>query len=250
MSTFDMSRPVGERSLDGVGPSPSPREDNDREGATAPAFDGFPQRVARCWQEPGSVSTSDVPIARLILVAHAATAATRGAAFPRFDDRSDPADLALAARMVLPESAETLASPHEAAGQTAKALGHAIRVEPALRDLDAGRWAGAPLATIVRAELADWIADPSFDRHGGETIMAFFARVRTFLADRHGSSGTTIAVTHGSVLRAALLATLDAPAHAFWQLDAPPLCTLTLSSDRRRWRLRSLETIPAKANDG
>lgn len=35
--------------------------------------------------------------------------------------------------------------------------------------------------------------------------------------------GHTVAVTHASVIRAVVLAVLDAPFPAFWRIDVPPL---------------------------
>lgn len=168
--------------------------------------------------------------------------ATRQASFATGNET--PTDAALAAadeiRADLPAAGEALTSPALPARRTAEALGLAATPEAALRDLDAGRWTGRLLADIAPHDFAAWLRDPTYAGHGGESIAALVARVEGFLAVRLGS-GSLVAVTHGAVLRAALLAILGAPASAFWRLDAPPLTTLTASSDGRRWALRSLK---------
>lgn len=190
-----------------------------------------------------------MPAARLILVVHAATPATRKGTFPRSCDQPEAADLAAASRLALPAAAATLTAPSLAAELTAQALGLAVHGEAALRDLDAGLWAGTSPATITPADLAAWTSDPNFDGHGGESLSTMALRVGAFLDDRLKSKGTTIAVTHGAIARAAVLATLRAPPSAFWCVEAPPLAVVTLSSDGRRWTLRSLDTRPIKPSD-
>ncbi len=118
-------------------------------------------------------------------------------------------------------------------------LGLAASCDPALRDLDAGRWSGKALTEIAPHDLAVWLTDPDYAGHGGESVAALLARIEPFLAARL-TAGNVVAVTHAAVLRAALVAVLDAPPSAFWRIDAAPLTTLTLSSDGRRWALRGL----------
>lgn len=195
-----------------------------------------------------------MPSARLILITHAATAATRRAAFATGDEAAEPASLAAAAasRPCLPADGVALVAPALAARDTAAALGFAATLDPELRDLDAGRWAGQRLAAIPADDLAAWLGDPAFHGHGGESLAALLDRVGCFLAARLAGSGTTVAVSHAAVLRAALVTTLGAPASAFWRIDAPPLAALTLGSDGRRWALRGFGPLAAaiKASDG
>ncbi len=93
------------------------------------------------------------------------------------------------------------------------------------------------LAEIAPDDLAAWLTDPHYAGHGGESVAALLARIEAFLAARL-AAGNVVAVTHGAVLRAVLVAVLGAPPSAFWRIDAPPLTMLTLSSDGRRWALR------------
>lgn len=174
-------------------------------------------------------------------MAHAATAATRQASFARGDEPPEAAGLATAAalRCELRTSGKAFTSPALAACRTAEVLGLPASCEPCLRDLDAGRWTGERVAAIPPSDLAAWLVDPDFAGHGGESVAALVSRVGSFLATRLADADL-VAVTHGAVLRAALVAVLGAPASAFWRIEAPPLAILTLSSDARRWRLRSL----------
>lgn len=73
-------------------------------------------------------------------------------------------------------------------------------VDPALAELDFGRWDGAPWAAVPRTELDAWCADFEHDAPGGgETVAALLRRVRGF-----DPGAARIAVTHGGWLSAAL----------------------------------------------
>ena len=191
---------------------------------------------------------------RLILLAHGETDATRRAAFADGEGlNARGRDAARERLMALRGYGEVLTSPARAARQTAAAsdvnaivgdaiVGDAV-VEDALRDIDVGAWRGRTLADVAAhdpAAAAAWIADPSFDAHGGEPIDGVIARMARWLPTRHARQGTTLAVTHAAVLRASVVALLDAPPSAFWLVDARPLSALALTSDGRRWAMRSL----------
>jgi broad specificity phosphatase PhoE len=51
--------------------------------------------------------------------------------------------------------------------------------------------------------------------------------------------GACVAVTHPSVVRAAIVQVLDAPAASFWRLDIAPASLTDLRYDGRRWRVRA-----------
>lgn len=186
------------------------------------------------------------PSSRLILIAHAETDATRRGAFP--DGESLNARGLRSARdqwSAMPKRETALTSPAPAARETASATGLQASVDPALGELDVGSWRGRALAEIGAATpdaLAAWIGDPTYAAHGGESIAALLVRTRDWLAARREAHGTTIAVSHAAVLRAALVTMLDAPASAFWLVDVGPLTMITLTSDTRRWALRDLRT--------
>lgn len=189
---------------------------------------------------------------RLLLLAHAETNAMRQAVFA---DREDLNAAGVASLSVLPSivpsRAEILSSPALAARSTAACLG-ANEIDQALRDLDAGAWAGRPLAEIAERDpkdLTQWISDPGWSGHGGESVQALVARIGGWLEQRRTQAGVVMAVTHASIVRAALVATLDAPGTAFWRIDVPPLACLTLGTDGRRWSFRALEPIPRRGVD-
>ena len=181
---------------------------------------------------------------RLTFLCHAATAATRRGIFPRdepLDERGRKS--ATAARPNFRRFDAVLTSPALRARQTAEALGFDGEINPALRELDYGRWAGMPIGEVAACEpvqLAEWRSNPLAAPHGGESIAALLARVRVFLENRLKLPGTFLAVAHATVLRAAATTALDAPVAAFWQIDAGPLTSLTLTADGGSWRLRSL----------
>ncbi len=193
-----------------------------------------------------------MPATRLILISHVATAATRRAAFAVGDEPPEVAGLAVARvhRGALPAARETIASPALAARATAEALDLEAAPCPALRDLEAGCWTGRSLDGIAPADVAAWRADPSYDDHGGESLIALIERMADFLASRLTVPGTTIGVTHPAPVRAALVSALGAPAPTFWHIDVPPLAALVLGSDGRRWSLRTLGPIPEALKSG
>jgi broad specificity phosphatase PhoE len=179
-------------------------------------------------------------VRRLLLVRHAATAATRASAFP-VDEPLDERGLAAAARLgaALPPRREALCSPALRCRQTAQAAGlGAPAVEPALAECDFGAWAGRSLADVHEAEpdaAAAWMLDPQARPHGGESLAAFAARVGTWLDGQARLDGCAVAITHGGVVKAALVHALGAPLHAFWQIDAAPLAITELHAHEGRW---------------
>ena len=181
---------------------------------------------------------------RLILICSAPTGATRRNAFPDnepLDARGQAAAAAL--RRAWPQSARGLCSPALSARETATAIGIVATAEPALADLDYGRWRGRTIDDIaagVPDAFAAWLSDADAAPHGGESVAALLARTRSFLAQQIGAEGTLVAVTHAPVIRAAVVAALAAPVESFWRIDVAPLAGLRLHGDGKHWRLRSL----------
>jgi broad specificity phosphatase PhoE len=185
----------------------------------------------------------DTMPARLTLICHAATAATRGAAFPA-DEGIEPGAAELAARLRRADRPWTRAwtSPALCARQTAAALGLEATVHSGLRDCGYGRWSGRKLADVQAEDpdgVAAWLADAAATPHGGEARSALLARVAAWLRERVAESGRIVAVTHPAVIRAAVMAVLDVPAAAFWRIDVEPLSVTELRSDGTRWTLRA-----------
>jgi broad specificity phosphatase PhoE len=192
--------------------------------------------------------------ARLTLICHAATAATRAAAFPAdapIEARADTQLAAFARRIGRADLAWS--SPALCARQTAAALGLDAAVDPALRDCDFGRWSGRSLAEVHADDpqaVAAWLADPVAAPHGGESVAAMSNRVAAWLDDCAKRAGRLVAVTHASVIRAAVVRVLDAPARAFWRVDVAPLSMVDLGSDGARWNLRAGTEATAERRAG
>ncbi len=153
---------------------------------------------------------------RLILVCHAGTAAMRAGAFPA-DEPIDEAGATKAAAFArrLPRADRAWTSPALRARQTAAALGLDAAVEPALCDLDFGRWAG-PDARRGRGGgaagtgcLARRPGDGPRWRRG-----FFFAEGSGGRLARPASVSETdrlVTVTHAAVIRAAIIHAIEAP---------------------------------------
>jgi broad specificity phosphatase PhoE len=180
--------------------------------------------------------------ARLHLLCHAVTRATREASFARDDEPIEPAEAGRVASLAsgLPRLDLVLVAPARAARETAAALRLKARIEPALADQDFGRWRGAALGDVLAAEpqaASAWMRDPASAPHGGESIAGLIARVGGWLAGGPAAR-RVLAVTHAAVLRAAVVHVLAAPAEAFWAIDVGPLTSVVLTHDGRIWRLR------------
>jgi broad specificity phosphatase PhoE len=198
-------------------------------------------------------------VRRLLLVRHAATDATRAAAFPAdepLDERGRAAAALLGA--ALPSRHEALSSPALRCRQTAAAAGIAEpAIEPDLVECDFGAWAGRPLADVHASEpeaALAWMTDPHARPHGGESLTTFSERVGNWLDAQARRDGCAVAITHGGVVKAALVRALDAPISAFWRIDVAPLGVTELHAHDGRWTVtrvnvaigvRSGEALPA-----
>ncbi|HEX3975810.1 MAG TPA: histidine phosphatase family protein [Solirubrobacteraceae bacterium] len=178
---------------------------------------------------------------RLLLTRHAATAATRRAAFPddeELDDRGRAEAVHLGA--AVPTGCEALCSPARRARQTADAAGLTVTTEPLLAECDFGAWAGRSLEEICTEHPEDahlWMSDPDARPHGGESLSAFAARVRGWLEGQSAQDGFAVAITHGGVVKAAVIIALGAPLDAFWRVDVAPLAITELHAHGERWTL-------------
>jgi broad specificity phosphatase PhoE len=178
---------------------------------------------------------------RLLLVRHAATRATRAIAFPLdepLDDAGRHAAASLAA--ALPRRCEVLSSPAARCRETAAAAGLGADLDDALVECDFGAWAGRRLADV---DASEWMVDPDAAPHGGETMRAFAARVARWLDAQAEREGAAAAITHGGVVKAAVVHALRAPLEAFWQIDAAPLSVTELHAHDGRWTLARLNHV-------
>jgi broad specificity phosphatase PhoE len=182
--------------------------------------------------------------ARLDLLAHGASAATRATRFPDDEPLEASAVSALEAlRGRLRPYAEVLTSPARAARETAAALGLDAEVEAVLRDCDYGRWRGLASKDVAEREpdeFATWLADPAAAPHGGESFAALIERIGAWLTQALTREGATLAVTHASVVRAAIVNALGAGSSAFARIDVAPLSLARLSGHGQRWNLVAL----------
>jgi broad specificity phosphatase PhoE len=180
---------------------------------------------------------------RLILICHGTTAATQRSAFPADEGLlASNSELLERIRQALPHADHVLSGPEIRTRQTAEALAPRFSVDPTLGDVSCGRWAGKQLSAVEREDpegLMAWITTPEAAPHGGESIVQAISRMSDWLRGRLTIGGTTIAVTHPAIARAAIVAMLDAPATSFWKLGALPLSLTELTSDGRRWALKS-----------
>lgn len=182
---------------------------------------------------------------RLVLLRHARTSAVHGAAFPADDDRLDPAGRR-AARTAAVGVARSgwgrdgiLCSPLLRAVETAALLGLTdATADPALREAEFGSWAGRSLGALAEAEpdgVAAWMTDVDAAPHGGESLRAVVARVGCWLDEQAGRGGRSLAVTHGGIVKAAVVHALGAPLEAFWRVDCAPLGATELHAHDGRW---------------
>jgi broad specificity phosphatase PhoE len=176
---------------------------------------------------------------RIVLVAHAATAATRLGAFAADEEIERPADISA----VPIRAAQVLTGPELRSRQTADALGWSATVTPVLADLDAGRWAGTDLVELMTAEpeaVMGWMSDPDANPHGGESLFDLERRVGSLLDSTPWPDGRSFLVTSPLMIRAAIVHLLRAPSSLLFGLDIEPLSATVLTGHGGRWKLRAL----------
>ncbi|MGE4321660.1 MAG: histidine phosphatase family protein [Sphingobium sp.] len=181
--------------------------------------------------------------ASLTLVCAGPTRFARVGGFPGPDEPLEPAGRGKAGRRAERLAADRYCvSPALAARQTADALGMAASVDPALADIDHGRWTGCGFADIQAAEpggLAAWIADPAAGAPEGESLTAARSRIGPWIDMTASIGGRTLAVTHPMMIRAALSHALGMPLSVTLSIDIAPWSRAMLSHNRL-WRLRAL----------
>ncbi|MBZ9740528.1 MULTISPECIES: histidine phosphatase family protein [unclassified Mesorhizobium] len=192
-------------------------------------------------------------LVRLTMICAGATAATRKGSFPA-DESLEPRSLtsATAMRGTLRRADRVWTAPALRARQTAETLGLEASVEPLLADQNYGRWSGRSFEE-VRAQQPDeivaWLTNPNTAPHGGESLADVAGRASKLMDGLIAEAGHTIAVTHASVIRTAILHVLGAPLAASAKIDIEPLSITDIRSDGRRWVLRACGvTVPKTAN--
>jgi broad specificity phosphatase PhoE len=179
---------------------------------------------------------------KLLLIRHGVSVSTRRAAFS-LDEPLDEAGARQAAGLSssLPARIDRwLSSPALAARQTAEAAGVEPEVDSSLSECDFGLWAGSTLPEIEASDpdgLRSWFEDAEATPHKGESIAGLVDRVRRWLDRIRRTTGTTAAITHAGVVRAAVVVALDAPLAAFWRIDVAPLSLTELHTTEDGWRM-------------
>jgi broad specificity phosphatase PhoE len=190
---------------------------------------------------------------RLKVLCHASTPAVRAAAFPA----DEPLDIQGRRKLAdFPRHAlhadRWVTSPALRAIQTAEALKIDAAVEPLLRDCDYGRWIGRSFESVQSEEpeaVVEWMRNPAAAPHGGESIQALMERVATWLEAQRTMEGTTAAVTHAPVIRAAIVHAIEAEARSFWRIDVAPLSLARLNGGDGRWTLVSVGRVSADSRE-
>ncbi|QND60288.1 histidine phosphatase family protein [Mesorhizobium huakuii] len=182
-------------------------------------------------------------LVRLTMICNGATAATRKGAFPS-DEPLEPRSLTLAKAMrgTLRRADRVWTAPSLRARQTAEALALDASVEPLLVDQDHGSWAGMrfeDVQTKQPEDIAVWLTDPNAAPHGGESLADVAHRASELMDRLMAERGHTIAITHASVIRTAILHVLGAPLAASGKIDIEPLSITDFRSDGHRWVLRA-----------
>jgi broad specificity phosphatase PhoE len=134
--------------------------------------------------------------------------------------------------------------------QTASSAGLEPELEPEIAECDFGSWAGRTLAEVHAADpdaAARWMTDPHARPGGGESLAEFAARIARWLDGQAIQAGAAVAVTHGGVVKAAVMHALAAPIESFWQIEALPLTVTELAAHDRRWTVARVNCagIPA-----
>jgi broad specificity phosphatase PhoE len=180
-------------------------------------------------------------VRRLLLVRHGSTTATRASAFPAdeaLDERGRAAAGALAGAFD-DHAGDVLSSPSRRCLETVSAARlREPAVDSALAECDFGAWASRTLADVHADDdvaVAAWMTDPDAAPHGGESLSRFMRRVGGWLDHQGTLAGRAVAVTHGGVVKAAVVHSLAAPPAAFWRIDVAPLSITELHCHDGRW---------------
>jgi broad specificity phosphatase PhoE len=181
------------------------------------------------------------------MICHGATGSMKSAGFPA-DEPLLPGETESAAQLkaMVPHAHAVVSAPELRARQSVAALADHFSIDSAFRDTDYGRWSGKTMAEVQANEpeaLIAWISDTKAAPPGGESVAAMVARIALRLEQQISAGGHTVIVTHPAIIRGAIVSILDAPIRSFWQIDVQPWSMTELTSDGRRWALRSFGRV-------
>jgi broad specificity phosphatase PhoE len=189
---------------------------------------------------------------RLLLVRHGPTSASDAGAFPLDEPLSARGrELAASSRGALPAAGAWVSSPAARCLQTVAALRASAAIEPRIAECDFGSWAGLTLSAVNASDpdaVGRWMLDPAAAPHGGESLERFYERVSAWLdsvarrdaaaeADASAADPPLVAVTHGGVIKAAVVHALGAPLKDFWQVSAAPLSVTEFVLRQASWEV-------------
>lgn len=195
----------------------------------------------------GNLAAMEVPEpqtlpARLTLISHAPTIATKRASFSLDEPLIEGEREKISAMgWTGPRAQHVWCGPEKRTQQTAEALGLRASLAIELSDIDYGSWRGKQIDDVQTDDpegLSDWLTNPSSAPHGGESLVQLIARTGSWMASQT-SAGHVVAVTHPAVVRAAILCALQAPASSFWRVEISPLSVTDLRYNGRFWTVRS-----------
>lgn len=183
------------------------------------------------------------PPTRITLISHPATQEQKAGVFP-CEESLDAEVLAKLATVAWRPAGNSriLTAPELRTRQTAVALGLSAVEVADLRDCDFGRWRGRSLEALQEEEISElsrWLDDVTAAPHEGESFHSLMIRVSIWL-DSQREAGPVIAVTHASVVRAAVVGALQVPDEAFLRIEVAPLTATDIRFSAGHWRVRSV----------
>jgi broad specificity phosphatase PhoE len=189
--------------------------------------------------------------ARVSLVRHAPTPATRRHTFPAHEELDDRGrDLAAALRSVVTGD-RVVAAPTARCRQTAAALcppGTSVEVDRRWDELDFGAWSGRSMEQVWQEDqpaLQRWLDDPRQAPTGGEPLARLVDRVQAALRELRGTGGTTVVVSSAGPIKVAVLTALSAPLRGIWNVDVAPGSVTTLHArPDGGWTVRGVNVAP------
>lgn len=176
----------------------------------------------------------------ILFICQAETVGMRKGRFPSDEQATDgQLDTAVHLAENIGSVDRVYCAPQKVARDTAVALFNGAVIASELRDIDYGQWCGRSIREI---SLQDEIAFQSWlqgaPAPGGESLESLVDRITKWLDGRHGELGKTAAVASPAVLRALVIATLNAPLQSYARLDVKALSILQITSDGKRWNIR------------
>ncbi len=190
-------------------------------------------------REAARRSTCVSEVVRLTLVSHAMTDAMAAGRFPTDEPLNAVGHRQVDASIDLGVTERAYCGPEKRARQTAELLGLHASIDNRLADLDCGRWRGDVVGGVRPDDLAIWLTDPTRAPHGGESVVELIERVRGWMDSLTTRRTRLVAVTHPSVIRAAILVALNAPPKSFWRIDIAPVSRTVMHFRGHAWTLRT-----------